>query len=105
MFIEYGKLSKAEVLMVLYNSAKTQGMGIFSYQIGQMTLEQAKNLLDKQKYFDYLKGRVMKVDLSNDDGFESGLYDRDNGEGAAKKYLDEYIDKKSKKESTEYKSI
>lgn len=39
-------------------------------------------------YFDYLYGRVMKVDLSSDDGFEERLYDRDNGKGAAQKVID-----------------
>ena len=45
----------------------------------------------RQSYFDYLKGRVMKVDLSEDDGFEEWLYDRDNGEGAAQSALDNYL--------------
>jgi hypothetical protein len=36
--------------------------------------------------FDYLHGRVMKVDLSGD-SFDPWLYDRDNGEGAASRAI------------------
>lgn len=39
-------------------------------------------------YFDYLYGRVMKVDLSSDESFEERLYDRDNGTGAAQRVID-----------------
>jgi hypothetical protein len=38
----------------------------------------------EQVYFDYLRGRVMKVDLSKD-AFDPWLYDRDNGAGAAER--------------------
>ena len=37
-------------------------------------------------YFDYLYGRVMKVDLSKDT-FDPFLYDRDNGQGAAERAI------------------
>lgn len=39
-------------------------------------------------YFDYLKGRVMKVDLSKDE-IETAMYDRDNGQGAAEIVINE----------------
>lgn len=52
-----------------------------------MTTEQAQKLLDSgQTDFDYLIGRVMKVDLSRDE-FSPWGYDRDNGEGAATKAI------------------
>ena len=54
-----------------------------------MTVEEAEEILKKTTDFDYLKGRVMKVDLSSDDGFEEWLYDRDNGNGAAHRAIDE----------------
>lgn len=38
-------------------------------------------------YFDYLNGKVMKVDLGQDE-FDPRLYDRDNGEGAAQRAID-----------------
>lgn len=48
-----------------------------------MSTDEAQELLDSgQTYFDYLKGRVMKVDLSGDK-LNPFLYDRDNGQGAA----------------------
>jgi hypothetical protein len=48
-----------------------------------MTYEQAEDILSKShdKYFDYLKGRVMKIDLSGE-MMDTWLYDRDNGQGS-----------------------
>ena len=75
-------MDKAAVLAALYNHARTQGLGILHYQPGNMSLEEARNLLKTQSYFDYLKGRVLKIDLSGDE-LNERLYDRDNGLGAA----------------------
>jgi len=48
-----------------------------------MTLEQAQEILASgHMYFDYLRGRVMKIDLSKD-YLDTSSYDRDNGQGAA----------------------
>lgn len=74
---------KAEVLAKLYNASKPLGMGFLQADGDDMTTEQARELLDAgQTYFDYLKGRVMKIDLSGDE-LDPRLYDRDNGQGAA----------------------
>jgi hypothetical protein len=79
---------KAKVLAALYNHSKPQGMGYFHYTPADMTREEAQKIINECKekgcplYFDYLKGRVMKVDLSKD-SFDETLYDRDNGPGAA----------------------
>ncbi len=81
-------LNKAKVLAELYNSSKPLGMGILQYVPGNMSESEAAELLKKSTYFDYLKGRVMKVDLSSDEGFEEYLYDRDNGIGAAQRAID-----------------
>ena len=73
--------NRALVLAALYNASKCQGMGFFSYNPKPMTEEEAQKILDAgHRYFDYLKGRVMKVDLTDDVDFF--LYDRDNGNGA-----------------------
>ena len=56
-----------------------------------ITKEEAEHLLKCTTYFDYLFGRVLKIDLKDDNGFEEWLYDRDNGEGAAQKSLDEFL--------------
>lgn len=77
-------LDKAAVLAALYNNAKPQGMGFLHYEPGNMSLEEARDLLSEYTYFDYLKGRVMKVDLSKDE-FSPVFYDRDNGSDAAAK--------------------
>lgn len=78
--------NKAEVLANLYNASKSQEMGFLHFTPEPMTIEEAEELLKEHKYFDHLKGRVMKVDLSGDE-FDPRLYDRDNGEGAAEKAL------------------
>jgi hypothetical protein len=53
-----------------------------------MSVEDARQLTSdgSNQYYDYLRGRVMKVDLSKDQ-LKTGLYDRDNGEGAAERAL------------------
>ncbi len=87
MRIDIKDLNKAEVLAALYNNTKAPGMGWLSYEDGDMTSEEAQELLDSQgTYFDYLKGRVMKVNLS-EDFFLGHAYDRDNGEGAAERAI------------------
>lgn len=85
--IDISKLDKAEVLAALYNASKQQGLG-FMHARGReaMTVEQARWELKEAEafgsYFDYLHGRVMKIDLKGD-ALHTGLYDRDNGPGAA----------------------
>ena len=78
---------KAAVLASLYNASKPLGMGFLQYDPQPMTVEEAQELLDKYDYFDYLKGRVMKVDLSGDE-LDPYLYDRDNGPGAAARAIE-----------------
>lgn len=75
-------LNKAEVLASLYNNAKPQ------FDQKPMSVDEAEEVLKETTDFDYLKGRVMKVNLSSDDGFEEWLYDRDNGYGAAQRAID-----------------
>lgn len=82
MAISIKGMSKAKVLAALYNASRAQGMGFLPAKSEPMTEAQAAALLKTQTYFDYLKGRVMKVDLSGD-VLEERLYDRDLGPGAA----------------------
>jgi hypothetical protein len=51
-----------------------------------MSLGEARALLREQKRFDYVHGRCMKVDLSGKD-LDPYLYDRNNGEGAARRII------------------
>jgi hypothetical protein len=80
-------LNKAAVLAALYNNSKPLGMGFLHYDPRPMTENEAQELLDDgQTYFDYLKGRVMKIELSGDE-LSTWLYNRDNGTDAAEKAL------------------
>lgn len=63
-------------------------MGFMHYDPKPMERTEAAELLKRTTYFDYLKGRVMKSDLSGDD-FDPQLYDRDNGDGAAARVIEE----------------
>lgn len=83
-------LDKAEVLAALFNGARAQGLGFLDpLSSKEMTREDAAEILGGRNdhYFDYLRGRVMKVDLSTDSVDPWG-YDRDNGQGAAQSVID-----------------
>lgn len=87
------------VFKALYNGASPQGVGFLHFTPEPMTEEEAKAIVGgadtgdypggrrSPMYFDYVKGRVMKVNLKNPDGFKSWLYDRDNGPGAAERAI------------------
>ena len=80
--IDISEMNKAEVLAKLYNASRPLGMGLLHFTPEPMGVEEAQQLLEEETYFDYLNGRVMKVDLSKDT-LDPWLYDRDNGQGAA----------------------
>ena len=82
-------LDKADVLSALYNRSWPLGLGFMHYDKTPMEKEDAVKILEKYTYFDYLKGRVMKVDLKDDSEFMEALYDRDNGKGAAQAAINE----------------
>jgi len=80
--IDISKLDKADILRRLYNNSHPLGLGILNYDPTDMSLDEAREILQKQTRFDYFNGRVMKIDLSSNE-LEERLYDRDNGKGAA----------------------
>jgi len=86
-------LSKPEILKALFNGSFQQGMGVLD-QSGAvpMTLEAATQIIDERGedglYFDYVRGRVIKVSLSSETELRPSLYDRDNGEGAAARAIE-----------------
>ena len=86
--VSYGNLTKAEVLATLYNHAQPRGLGIFKFVPGDLSIELAEKIIERQTKFDYLNGRCLKVDLSGDKGFEEWLYDREYGSGTAQMALD-----------------
>ena len=80
-------LDKGAILAALYNASKPQGLGALFASSETMTAQQAHALLDANgTRFDYLRGRVMKVDVGPDDLW-LGLYDRDNGDGAGERAI------------------
>ena len=83
-------LNKGAVLAALYNNSRPLGLGFLHFDPKPMTTEEAASLLEETTYFDYLKGRVMKVDLSEDE-LDPRLYDRDNGQGAAQSVINSLI--------------
>ena len=85
--IDLTGLDKGAVLAALYNASRPLGLGFLDYNPTPMTAKEGTDLLQHQTYFDYLKGRVMKIDLS-DDTLNPWLYDRDNGQGAASHVID-----------------
>jgi hypothetical protein len=95
MDIDITGIDKARLLMALYAKAQPLGLGRLQYTPEPLTYEEASGLLSQATYFDYLRGRVMKVDLSGD-VLRTGLFDRDNGEGAAARAVDA-----ARRESTE----
>jgi len=88
--IDIKGLDKADVLKALYDNSQLQGSGFLQAASDDVvvTVDHCRELLQEETYFDYLYGRVMKVDLTSDDGFEEWLYDRDNGAGTAQKAID-----------------
>ena len=90
--IDISKLDRSEVLASLYNHSRPQGVGFLLADNTPMQKEEAAILLKEQSYFDYLKGRVMKVDLRGNE-LDPRLYDRDLGQGAAKAALSKLKEK------------
>ena len=80
-------INKADLLAALYNNSRTQGLGFLSARPGDMTRDEAAAMLACSQRFDYLYGRVMKVDLSTGE-LDPRLYDRDLGQGAAQRVVE-----------------
>jgi len=93
--IDISGLDKAELLAALVNGAKPIGLGVLQDNGEPMSIDEAQDVLakmrsrgdrirfyDRRLYFDYVKGRPIKCDISGDE-LDPRLYDRDQGEGAA----------------------
>lgn len=85
MEINIKGMDKGALVAALYNNSRPLGLGMLHYDPAPMTPEQGREYAND--YIDYLKGRVMKVDLRGDT-FDPFLYDRDNGNGAAASIID-----------------
>ena len=78
-------IDKAQLLAALWNASQPLGMGFMDPRSGgEMSVEQAQEVINQTPhlYFDYVWGRVMKVNLATLE-MDPWLYDRDNGEGSA----------------------
>lgn len=84
--VDISNKDKAEVLASLYNNSHHHGLGFLHYNPEPMSIEQARELLKKATYFDYLSGRVMKISLESNTVCTLG-YNRDNGDGAAERAI------------------
>lgn len=74
---------RARCLAALYNRSVPLGMGMLAANPSPMTEAEAAELLRHQSRFDYLRGRVMKINIpSSLEEFDFYLYDRDIGQGA-----------------------
>lgn len=86
-------IPKNELLAALYNNSKPLGMGMLHYDPTPMTPDEAQNMIDDLKneghdlFFDYVKGRVIKVDITGDE-MRTGSYNRDIGVGAAERIVE-----------------
>lgn len=80
--IDISGIDKAELLCALHAGSRPLGMG-WLHEKGELTIEEARQMIadaGNYLYFDYVTGRVMKVDLSGDT-MSGRMYDRDNGQG------------------------
>jgi hypothetical protein len=86
--IDITGLSKGAVLAALYNDSDSLGMGRLGNGVKWLTeADGDEHIKQLGMRFDYLYGRVMKVDLSGD-SFDPRLYDRDLGEGSAARVIE-----------------
>lgn len=75
-------LDKAEVLVALFEASAPLGIGILvALGSGGLSLSEAREMLTQTTYFDYVKGRPLKVSLRGD-AIHPALFDRDNGRGS-----------------------
>ena len=87
--IDIKGLSKGAALAALYKHSKPQGLGLLHAMPGTISEEAATCYLTMCGYYvDYLNGRVIKTDFSGDE-IDPFLYDRDLGEGAAARAINE----------------
>jgi hypothetical protein len=88
LVISIADLDPADVLLALYNAARPRGMGFLVYDPEPLSREEANKLLQEKQYFDYVKGRVMKVRFGNG-AVEAKWYDHANGPGTAQQVIRE----------------
>jgi hypothetical protein len=103
--VDISDLDQIEVFMALYNNSFAQGMGILHYDPAPMTRAQAEVYFEAGysftdylppihgadrgvASFDYVKGRVMKLLFDGSGKLNVWGYNRDVGEGAAQRVIE-----------------
>lgn len=88
--IDISKLDKAKVLQVLYKRASHQGFGYVVDTVDSLSYEQAQKLLKFTTKFEYLGGRLLKIDLA-ENTLDTFFYNQSNGAEAAEKAICEFF--------------
>lgn len=87
-------LDKADVLRSLFNNSHPQGLGKYNPRsMSDMSIERAREYTATTLKFDYVDGRILKVDISKNE-LDTRLYDRDNGENAGLNAIQSLIQRK-----------
>jgi hypothetical protein len=99
--VDISGLDKAAVLAALFNRAGAPLPGsaaMLHYTPAPMSVEEARAIIEKDLarpgnwtgiiFYGYLEGRCLKIDITGDT-FNSWLYDREYGPGAAQRAIDE----------------
>lgn len=95
MAINIQGLDKSELLLALYNNAKSSDWTRATIRnlpfltIPNLTVEQAKEQLSRSSYVDYIGPVLIKINFSRD-SISTDIYDRDNtGVKTASKIVEE----------------
>src|SRR5689334_18258688 len=83
-------LDKADLLAAFYNSSQFQGYGKYDPEASpeSMTKADAQRIIARgQLSFDYLRGRILKIDIGGDMLNPFG-FDRDLGQGASERVVE-----------------
>jgi hypothetical protein len=95
MNIDITGIPKGKVFATLYNHATVKSLHFLKITSKEITQEEADTLLEKQTYFDYINGRVIKMDFSTN-SLDTRLYNRDNGPDAAEKVISALVESMDK---------
>ncbi len=85
--VDISGLDKKSLLNALYQRAKPLGMGFLHYIPNEKLSDSDAEAILKGGYVDYLRGRVMKINLSGNSVNTRG-YNRDNGPNAAEDVIE-----------------
>jgi hypothetical protein len=88
--VDIAGIDRGKLIVALYNAASPggpQSMGWLHWKPGDLSPDEEHTLTDDNLWIDYLGGRALKVGFEGD-ALTSYLYDREYGEGAAQRIVD-----------------